>query len=323
MRLRLATRGSPLALRQAEVAAALLGQVAPDAAVETVVVRTEGDRRGEEALDRIGGQGVFAKEIQMAVLEGRADVAVHSAKDLPSETPKGLVLAAVPERADPRDALVGVCLDALAPGASVATGSARRRAQLANLRPDLSFVQARGNMATRLARAESGKVDAVVAAAAALDRLGWTDRAAEVLPETVLLPQVGQGSLALECRAGDEPVEELLRAVDLTGAHRALNAERSFLAALKADCSMPVAALATGAGDERGRGELRLEGMVASGDGRVVVRAALHGEDPVALGAELARHLVSECGGSAIEGFEPIEPVEPTAPSEPTSRGAR
>lgn len=296
--LRLATRGSPLALVQARIVARLLQSARAGVRVEEVVVRTEGDRRTEAELDRIGGQGVFVKEIQAAVLEGRADVAVHSAKDLPPVTPPGLVLAAVPARADPRDALVGSTLDELPPGAAVATGSARRRAQLANLRPDLTFVGLRGNMATRVQRAGTGAVAAVVAAAAALDRLGWGDRVAERLSVVRCLPQVGQGALALECRADDHAARQLLDAIDDPRAHLELRAERSFLAALGAGCTLPVAGWA-----EPGDGALRLHGMIASGDGRVVVRDVCSGHDPEAVGAALARRLVTGGGASSLEGW--------------------
>src|SRR4051794_13815054 len=175
-RLRAATRGSALARWQTDHVAGLLG-----ADVDVVVVETTGDRRTDVAIHEMGGQGVFVKEVQAAVLDGRADIAVHSAKDLPSVTMPGLTIAAVPERADPRDALVGSTLEGLGAGARVATGSVRRRAQLAWLRPDLTFVGLRGNMGTRLERAGTPEIDAVVVAYAALQRLGWADRAAEVL----------------------------------------------------------------------------------------------------------------------------------------------
>ena len=185
MRLRAATRGSPLALWQ----------------VEPVVVETSGDIVLDRPIWEIGGKGVFVKEVQAAVLDGRADFAVHSAKDLPSVEVPGLVLACVPERGEPRDALVGSTLADLPTGALVATGSVRRRSQLAWLRPDLTFTGLRGNIATRLAKAPD--FGAIVMAAAALERLGLADRAAEVLEPDVMLPQVGQGALAIECRAND------------------------------------------------------------------------------------------------------------------------
>lgn len=307
-RARLATRGSPLALVQAGIVEAALRATWPDLDVERVVVRTEGDRRAHEDLDRIGGQGVFVKEVQEAVLDGRADFAVHSAKDLPPRTAPGLVLVAVPARADARDALVGAPLAELGPGAVVATGSARRRAQLASLRPDLLFVGLRGNMARRLDRV-GRDVDAVVAAAAALDRLGWADRAAERLAPRVCLPQVGQGALALECREDDRALLDVLGAADVAPVHRALDAERAFLRALGAGCTLPVAGWAEPLDDAGGR--LRLHGLLASGDGRVIVRGSSDGEDPQLLGEALARTLVDGRGGSSIEGWEP-----------PPSRGA-
>src|SRR5262245_50591105 len=207
--IRIATRASALARWQAERVATLLGDDA-----ELVLVTTSGDRDQTSELHAIGGRGVFTKEVQHAVLDGRADVAVHSAKDLESATPPGLVIAAVPERADPRDALVGSTLEALPPGALIGTGSVRRRAQLAAARPDLLFGPLRGNIETRLAkRAELG-YDAVVVAYAALVRLGLADRATDVLDPTVLLPQVAQGALAAECRADDESTLTRLRAID-------------------------------------------------------------------------------------------------------------
>lgn len=308
--LRLATRGSPLARRQADLVAAALAAAHPGLRVAFLVVRTSGDRQPDVSLDRIGGQGIFVKEVQAAVMAGDADVAVHSAKDLPSATPDALVLAAVPARADVRDALVGRSLASLPAGAVVATGSARRRAQLANVRPDLTFADLRGNMATRLARAELGEVAAVVTAAAALERLGWSGRAAEILPVSLMLPQVGQGALALECRRDDAPTAALLAAVDDAPSRRAVVAERALLAAVGGSCTLPVAALARPV-----IGALRLEAAVASGDGRVLVRASESGDDPVALGRTLARRLMVEAGGSSVEGWD--GPAPSTGPGAP------
>ena len=268
---------------------------------ETVVVSTAGDRRTDVPLSSIGGQGVFVKEVQAAVLDGRADLAVHSAKDLPAATPEGLVLACVPERADPRDAMVGSTLDALATGAVVATGSVRRRAQLAWLRPDLSFCELRGNMARRLDEAEA--VGAGVVAYAALVRLGLTRRAAEVLDPGTLLPQVAQGALAVECRAGDERVLGALAVVDDDAVHRAVRAERAFLGALGGGCSIPVGALAVPGADD----ELVLDAMLAGRDGRVLLRRRAAGRDPDALGRELARVLLDESGGRSLADWAPVD----------------
>ena len=201
--LRIATRSSPLALWQARHVAALLQARHPALEVELVEVSTEGDRDRSRPIVEMAGRGVFVKEVQAAVIDGRADLAVHSAKDLTSGPTPGLVLAAFPPRGDVRDALVGSTLAGLPTAATVASGSARRRAMLADLRPDLRFVELRGNMHTRVARAADGDVDAVVVAAVALDRLGLGDRIAERLDPTQVIPQVGQGALAVEAREGD------------------------------------------------------------------------------------------------------------------------
>lgn len=285
--IRAATRGSPLALWQTEHVAQLLRSVDPSVSVEVVVVDTQGDRRLDVPIWELGGKGVFAKEVQAAVLDGRADVAVHSAKDLPSGTLPGLVIAATPERGDPRDALVGSTLADLRHGAEVATGSLRRQAQLAAARPDLRFVSLRGNMATRLAKAADH--DAVVVAAAALDRLGLADAIAERLSTDLVLPQVAQAALAVECRSGDAAVGDLLAAIQDPPTRRCVDAERAFLAELGGDCSLPAAAYATIAED----GSLSLEGRLAAVDGSTVLRHI--GSE----GAAVARHLLDN-GGEAL-----------------------
>jgi hydroxymethylbilane synthase len=286
--LRIATRGSALARWQAERVASVLGGDA-----ELVIVETTGDRRADTPIHAMGGTGVFVKEVQQAVLEGRADIAVHSAKDLPSETAAGLVLAAVPERADPRDALVGSTLDDLGTGAVVATGSVRRRAQLAALRPDLGFAELRGNIETRLRKAEA--FDAIVVAAAALDRLGLADRIAERLEPSVLLPQVAQGALAAECRADDADTLAALRNVDAPDVHRAVDAERAFLTELGGGCNLPCGALATAEG-----GVVTIEVLLASLDGRIALRAAAEDPDPARAGVLAAQTLLDERGGRSL-----------------------
>jgi hydroxymethylbilane synthase len=280
--IRIATRASALARWQAERVATLLGDDA-----ELVLVTTSGDRDQTSDVHAIGGRGVFTKEVQHAVLDGRADVAVHSAKDLESVTPPGLVIAAVPERADPRDALVGSTLDALPPGALVGTGSVRRRAQLAAARPDLLFGPLRGNIETRLAkRAELG-YDAVVVAYAALARLGLADRATDVLDPTVLLPQVAQGALAAECRADDVSTLARLRSIDDAGVRRAVDAERAFLAELGGGCNLPCGALASVDGSH-----VALDAMLGSLDGHVVLRTHIDGDEPVEVGVAAAAELM-------------------------------
>jgi hydroxymethylbilane synthase len=288
--LRVATRGSELARWQAQRVATLLG-----ADTELVVVSTSGDRRADVPIHAVGGTGIFVKEVQQAVLDGRADLAVHSAKDLPaSDNPDGLVLAATPERADPRDALVGSTLHALPAGARVATGSVRRRAQLVALRPDLTFAELRGNIATRLARAVD--FDAIVVAAAALARLGLGDRADEVLEPSVLLPQVGQGALAVECRADDDDTLARVVAIDDTRVHAAIDAERAYLAELGGGCDLPCGALAHVDDDE-----IAVEALLASVDGHVVLRVDARAADPVAAGRAAATELMARGGASLLE----------------------
>jgi hydroxymethylbilane synthase len=294
---RLATRRSPLARWQAERVRTLLAE-RTGLAPSLVAVETTGDRRADVPLDRIGGQGVFVKEVQAAVLEGRADLAVHSAKDLPAARPPGLTLAAVPERADRRDALVGSTLEGLRTGATIATGSVRRRAQLAWLRPDLTFVDLRGNMATRLER--SLAVGAGVVAAAALDRLGLVDHIAEILELGTMVPQVAQGALAVECRSDDNRMLELLSVIDDPVAHTEVRAERAFLAGLGAGCTLPLGAWAICVD-----GSVELTGLVASRDGAVVLRHRHIGTDPEAVGTALAEWLLDHGGARALGDWLP------------------
>jgi hydroxymethylbilane synthase len=293
--LRAATRGSPLALWQTSHVASLLA--ASGVVVEPVIIETHGDRDQSAPLSVIGGQGVFVKEVQAAVLDGRADIAVHSAKDLTSVTEPGLALAAVPLRGDARDALVGSTLTGLPTGGLVATGSVRRRAQLAHVRPDLTFAELRGNIGTRLDKAVS--FDAIVMAAAPLYRLGLSDRIAEVLDPDLFVPQVAQGALAVECRAGADAVIDVLAAIEDRSTRRAVDAERAFLAELGGGCSLPVGAYAVEVESQAG---LSLTAIVASLDGRIMVRHNATGTDPVALGRAVATHLMDEDGGRSLLG---------------------
>jgi len=299
--LRAATRGSALALWQTDHVAALLAAVGRErgieVTVEKVIVETVADARLDIPIWEMGGKGVFVKEVQAAVLDGRADLAVHSGKDLPALTPDELVLAAVPERADPRDVLVGATLEGLPVGALVATGSVRRRAQLAWLRPDLTFAGLRGNIATRLAKAS--EFDAIVMAAAAVDRLGLDlgDRVVEVLEPSVMLPQVAQGALAVECRTADRIARELLAAIEHGPSRVAVDAERAYLAELGGDCDLPAGAFATVEGDV-----LAIEGLLASMDGHVVLRErrSVTVAEAESVGRELARFLLDDAGGASL-----------------------
>jgi hydroxymethylbilane synthase len=267
---------------------------------ELVVVETTGDRNQDVPIWEMGGRGVFVKEVQAAVLDGRADVAVHSAKDLPSETAPGLVIGAVPQRGDARDALVGCRLDELPTGGRVATGSVRRRAQLAAYRPDLTFAGLRGNMATRLAKAS--EFEAIVVAAVALERLGEGERITEVLEPDVMLPQVAQGAIAVECREDDDDTRDRLAAIEHGPSRATVDAERAFLAELGSGCDLPVGAHAVA----EGAGRLTLTGLIASLDGRVVLRHAATDLDGEFLGRAVARHLLDKSGGAAL--LEDIRP---------------
>jgi hydroxymethylbilane synthase len=296
--LRLATRESPLALAQARLVAGLL-EARLRVRTELLPLRTSGDRLPGR-LERRGGKGLFVKEIEEALLAGRADLAVHSAKDLPAAATPGLILAAVPERADPRDALVtrdgAASLAALPCGARVGTGSARRAAQLRALRPDLELVPLRGNVGTRLRRLEEGGLAALVLACAGLERLGLADRIGERLAPELLLPAVNQGALALQARAGSSLAGEL-RALADPRAEAELAAERAFLERVGGDCFVPIAALA----ECGAAGGLRLRALVARPDGARIARGEQRGStrDAAALGAAVAERVLA-AGGAAI-----------------------
>lgn len=293
--LRLATRGSELALWQARRTAFLLEQAHAGLEIQLVRVSTTGDRRAEVPVWEMGGQGVFVREVQAEVRSGRADAAVHSAKDLQPVPPEGLCLAAVPERADPRDALVGATLAQLGPGCVVATGSARRRAQLAHLVPGLEFQSLRGNIATRLSKVPEG--GAIVVAMAALARLGLQPGRLDVLSAEQVLPQVAQGALAVECRQDDLRTRSLLAAIEDPVARAEVDAERAYLASIGGGCELPVAAYATTQPD----GELCLEGLLAALDGSSISRHKTSGPPAGAadLGREVAR-LVLAGGGESL-----------------------
>lgn len=238
--IRLATRSSAQAKKQSEFLAQQLIAADADLVIELVFVETLGDKKADTPLHEIGGQGIFVKEVQRAVLDGHADIAVHSAKDLPSEQQAGLVIAAFTERRTANDALVGATLDGLASGATVATGSVRRRAQLARLRPDLQFVDLRGNINTRLDKIpENG---AIVMAVAALEVLDLQDRITQVLSLDDAVPMVGQGCVAVEVRALDDATRRLLQIIDHAPTRRAVETERAFLSELGAGCTAPIAA---------------------------------------------------------------------------------
>ena len=238
--IRLATRGSAQAKKQSEFLAQQLIAADADLVIELVFVETLGDKKADTPLHEIGGQGIFVKEVQRAVLDGHADIAVHSAKDLPSEQQPGLLIAAFTERRTANDALVGSTLDGLASGATVATGSVRRRAQLARLRPDLQFIDLRGNINTRLEKIPHN--GAIVMAVAALEVLDLQDRITQVLSLDDAVPMIGQGCVAVEARTQDDATRTLLQIIDHAPTRRAVETERAFLAELGAGCTAPIAA---------------------------------------------------------------------------------
>jgi len=295
--LRIATRGSELALAQA---GQLAERVRRELGCETelVVVRTTGDRIQDVSLAKMGGKGLFVKEIEEALLAGRADLAVHSAKDLPAEIAPGLRLVAFPERVDARDALVaresGATLEGLREGARVGTGSTRRTALLLEVRPDLQVVPLRGNVPTRIAKIESEDLDAVILACAGLDRLGLSDRISERIATDRMLPAGCQGTLALEAREGDSLAGKLA-ALDNAFASLTVTAERAFVTRLEGDCTVPLAVHAEAAGE----GRVRVRGLVARLDGTRVVRA--EESVPAAEAAGAGRRVAEEvlAGGGA------------------------
>ena len=288
----IATRSSPLARWQAEAVAKRLALSAND--VEFLIVTTEGDQDQTRQIQEMAGRGVFVKEVQMAVLEGQADLAVHSAKDLMSSPTAGLNLAAFLERGDPRDALIGMNLRQLPQGARIATGSARRQAQLAHVRPDLKFTGLRGNMETRIAVAEQEDVDAVVVAMAALQRLELTNSVAEVLSVEEMVPQVGQGAIAVECRDDDPTIHEQLLGISDEPTRRCVEAERAYLAQLGGGCELPV-----GAHAYLEEGIIQLDAVLASRDGTTLLRTQQQGYDADALGKAVAEELLAD-GGRAL-----------------------
>ena len=284
----IASRGSQLALWQARWVAAQLTAAGHECRIE--IIKTTGDKITDVPLGMVGAQtgvkGLFTKEIEEALLDGRADLAVHSLKDLPTELPQGLTLAAVPEREDARDAVVGQRLADLPAGAKVGTSSLRRAAQLRRLRPDLLVESVRGNLDTRLRKLDEGQYDAIMLAAAGLKRLGWGARIAEILEPERMCSAVGQGALAIETRTGGAGLDACA-ALDHPATHAAVIAERGVLGALGGGCQVPIGAYATVAD-----GRLRLLAVVISPDGAELVSAETEGA--VGEAAELGRKLGAE-----------------------------
>lgn len=304
--IRLGTRGSPLALRQAALVADRIRGQAPDRAVEIVPMKTSGDRLAQVSLGEFGGKGLFVKELEEALLAGRVDIAVHSLKDMPAELPEGLCLAAFPPRDDPRDVLVtraGGGIADVPDGATVGTSSLRRRVLLLSVRPDLRIEAIRGNVDTRLAKLSAGTWDAIVVAAAGLARLGLTPANARPLAPAEFVPAVGQGILAIEARSADREVRALLAAVDDPATRAQADAERAFLRRLGASCHTPVAAHA-----QLVNGELSLDGFVATLDARRVLRGRMTDAPGSAelLGQKLAGELLARGAREILREIERV-----------------
>lgn len=297
---RIATRKSALALWQAEYVKAQLQAFHPGLAVELVPMSTQGDKILDTPLAKIGGKGLFVKELETAMLEGRADIAVHSMKDVPVEFPEGLMLSTICQREDPRDAFVShhyADLEALPQGAVVGTSSLRRQCQLKALRPDLTIRDLRGNVNTRLSKLDAGEFDAIILAAAGLIRLGFEERIRAFLPVEQSLPANGQGAVGIECRTDDSAIRALLAPLEHTPTRQAVLAERAMNRALQGGCQVPIGAFAVHEADQ-----LWLRGLVGQLDGQQVLTAEVRGpaEDAEALGAALANQLLALGAGEIL-----------------------
>lgn len=293
------TRRSALAMTQTRWVIERLEALGTEHVFAVQPIVTKGDRILDVTLSKIGGKGLFVKEIEQALLDGEADLAVHSLKDLPAEVPDGLVIAAVPPREDPRDALIsrdGRRFEELPAGAVVGTSSLRRAAQLRAWRPDVRVVPLRGNVDTRLKRLEAGDFDAIVLAAAGLARMGWLDRVTEFLPPERVIPAVGQGALAVECRAHDEEVLGLVVRLNDRDTERAVRAERAFLHRLNGGCQVPLGAYAVVDG-----ARVRLTGFVGAPDGSRLIVETVDGTEAEEVGVAAAERILARGGDALLE----------------------
>lgn len=301
--LKIATRQSPLALWQAEHIRARLEALHADLKVELVTFVTQGDKILDTPLAKIGGKGLFVKELEAALLDGRADLAVHSMKDVPMALPEGLSLAVICEREDPLDAFVSNSynsFDELPQGAKVGTSSLRRKTQILKQRPDLNIIDLRGNVGTRLSKLDSGLYDAIILASAGLKRLGLAERIRHTLQPEISLPAVGQGALGLECRATDQDVLDLILPLLHAETDVCVRAERAFNAYLEGGCQVPIAGYAT-----LNQGQIHIEGRVGSVDGVTLLKVQLSGapEQAEQLGVSLAQKLLEQGAGDLLKAL--------------------
>ncbi|MDX2452978.1 hydroxymethylbilane synthase [Desulfosarcina sp.] len=295
------TRGSQLALWQANWVKEAVNRHHPDLTVDLVIIKTKGDKILDVPLAKVGGKGLFVKEIEEALLDGRIDLAVHSMKDMPADIPGGLCIGAIPEREEPRDVLItrsGLPLDRLEQGARIGTSSLRRSAQLLRVRPDISIFPLRGNLDTRLKKLESESMDAIVLAAAGVRRLGLADRITQILDETIMLPAVGQGALCIEIRENDSRIEPVVAALDDLSTRQVVMGERAFLSRLEGGCQVPIAG--HGHIDERG---YTLTGLVCDVDGSHQVKQSKSGPEAQSekIGLQLAEALLALGAGDILE----------------------
>lgn len=294
--LRIGTRQSLLALWQSNYIAGLLQQRYPDCQVTLKKIVTKGDRILDVPLAQIGGKGLFTKEIETDLLDGSIDLAVHSLKDMPTVLPEGLCLTAITSRANVGDAFVSNKYDSFAQlpeGAVLGTSSLRRKAQLLAVRPDLKIVDLRGNVDTRLRKLDEGRMDAIILAAAGLERLGHAGRIKEIIPTSVCLPAVGQGALAIECRSNDEEVRSMLAFLNDDAVKQATDAERAFLGLIEGGCQVPIGVHADVTGTE-----IKIEAVIASLDGSAILRNTISGpsEQAAELGRQLGRQMLDDGG---------------------------
>lgn len=302
--IRIASRRSQLAMCQTQMVAQWLRDLDSEIEIEIVPVVTKGDQILDVSLSKVGGKGLFVSEIEQLLVDDRADLAVHSMKDVPAELAPDLVLAGIPKRADARDALIsrsGLNLDALPHGAVVGTSSLRRAAQVRMLRPDVEVRDLRGNIDTRLAKLDAGEFDAILLAAAGLIRMGWAHRITQYLAPAVFVPAIAQGILGLECRADDVAMVERLSALSDTPSRLAAEAERSLMRALNGSCQVPLAGFATvNPTPNQSETGLTLHGLVADPQGKVVLQAVETGHHPLELGRRVADNLLAQGAGDII-----------------------
>jgi hydroxymethylbilane synthase len=305
--IKIGTRASKLALWQSNWVQSALREKFPGQKIELVTIKTKGDRILDVPLAKVGGKGLFVKEIEQALLEGRIDLAVHSMKDMPAQIPEGLCIGAVPQREDPSDVLVareGLTFSKLKRGALIGTSSLRRAAQLKHARPDLSVAPLRGNLDTRLKKLQTEKLDAIILAAAGIKRLNLTDQITEYLPADIMLPAVGQGALCIEMRQEDPRIGPMLAALDHSNSRAVILGERAFLNRLGGSCQVPIAGYGKIVG-----ATFSLTGLVADVDGSRLIKAGLSGSanSTEAVGVKLAEQLIARGADNILEELNTLE----------------